>query len=199
MHAHMHYGETSCRNTLAVRVNLIWRDHVHDPSASTDLVFTQAERVAAGLTKGPRVFSTGFVLYGALGNNNAETPDREAAIHHVRRLKAVGATSVKVYQQSRRDQRQWFVEACADQEMLCIAEGGGDLWMNMSMLADGFQAIEHSLPNAPVYDDVHQFMAGSATDGRAGTAYSRPFLWRTGDCRGITSFTNTTVPTTIHG
>ncbi|MEC8194341.1 MAG: amidohydrolase family protein [Myxococcota bacterium] len=187
VHAHMHYGARDIlpEHPWQYGVNLDFGvTTVHDPSASTDLVFTQAERVAAGLTKGPRVFSTGFVLYGALGNNNAETPDREAAIHHVRRLKAVGATSVKVYQQSRRDQRQWFVEACADQDMLCIAEGGGDLWMNMSMLADGFQAIEHSLPNAPVYDDVHQFMAGSATDGRAGTAYSPTLLVAYGGLSG---------------
>ena len=168
VHAHLHYGskDITPEQPWDYNVNLDFGvTTVQDPSASTDLVFTQAERVESGLSQGPRVYSTGFVLYGALGNENAETPDRTAAHHHVERLKMVGAKSVKVYQQSRRDQRQWYVEACNANQILCVAEGGGDLWMNLAMVADGFHAIEHALPNAPVYS-VQQFMAASRTDAR---------------------------------
>ena len=148
VHAHLHYGskDITPEQPWDYNVNLDYGvTTVQDPSASTDLVFTQAERVESGLSQGPRVYSTGFVLYGALGNENAETPDRTAAHHHVERLKMVGAKSVKVYQQSRRDQRQWYVEACNANQILCVAEGGGDLWMNLAMVADGFHAIEHAL------------------------------------------------------
>lgn len=187
VHAHLHYGSGDVlpEQPWQYDVNLDFGvTTVQDPSASTDLVFTQAERVAAGLSDGPRVYSTGYVLYGALGNENAKTPTKEAAHQHVQRLKAVGANSVKVYQQSKRDQRQWYVDACNTHEILCVAEGGGDLWMNLSMVADGFQAIEHALPNAPVYDDVRQFMAASRTKDSAGTAYTPTLLVAYGGLSG---------------
>jgi len=187
VHAHLHYGSADIlpEQPWQYNVNLDFGvTTVQDPSASTDLVFTQAERVAAGLSQGPRVYSTGFVLYGARGNENAKTPDKDAAHHHVERLKTVGANSVKVYQQSRRDQRQWYVEACNTHQILCIAEGGGDLWMNLSMAADGFHAIEHALPNSPVYDDVQQFLAASPTPTTGGTAYSPTLLVAYGGLSG---------------
>ena len=187
VHAHLHYGskDITPEQPWDYRVNLDFGvTTVQDPSASTDLVFTQAERVESGLSRGPRVYSTGFVLYGALSNDNAETPTREAAHHHVERLKMVGAKSVKVYQQSRRDQRQWYVEACNANQILCVAEGGGDIWMNLAMVADGFHAIEHALPNAPLYDDVQQFMAASPTASSAGTAYSPTLLVAYGGLSG---------------
>ena len=187
VHAHMHYGSRDIipEQPWAYSVNLDFGvTTVHDPSASTDVVFTQAERVEAGLSEGPRVYSTGYVLYGALGNENAKTPDQASAQHHVERLKLVGAQSVKVYQQSRRDQRQWYVSACNERQVLCVAEGGGDLWMNLSMVADGFHAIEHALPNAPLYGDVHQFMAASQTEASAGTAYSPTLMVAYGGLSG---------------
>ncbi len=187
VHAHLHYGagDVLPEQEWRYRVNLDFGvTTVHDPSASTDLVFTQAERVAAGLMEGPRVFSTGFVLYGAKSNAGAPTPDREAALRHVRRLQALGASSVKVYQQSRRDQRQWYAEACAELSMLCVAEGGGDTWMNLGMVLDGFQAIEHSLPNAPLYADVRGLMGASATADSAGTAYTPTLLVAYGGVSG---------------
>jgi len=165
VHAHLHYsaGDVLQAQDWRYLVNLDFGvTTVHDPSASTELVFTQAERIAAGLEVGPRVYSTGFVLYGALSNFNAETPDKAAAVAHVQRLKDLGAISVKVYQQSRRDQRQWYIEACNDLGILCVAEGGGDIWMNLGMVADGMHAIEHALPRAPLYADVQGFFAGSA-------------------------------------
>ena len=187
VHAHLHYGSGDIlpEQPWQYDVNLDFGvTTVQDPSASTDLVFTQAERVAAGLSDGPRVFSTGFVLYGALGNENAKTPDKEAAHHHVERLKAVGANSVKVYQQSQRKQRQWYVDACNTHEILCVAEGGGDLWLDLTMVADGFQAIEHALPNAPLYDDVQQFMAASRTEESNGVAYTPTLLVAYGGLSG---------------
>ncbi len=172
VHAHLHYtaGDILPEAEWRYLTNLDFGvTTVQDPSASTDTVFTQAERVEAGWMKGPRVYSTGYVLYGALGNQNAQTPDRDAAFAHIRRLERVGARSVKVYQQSQRERRQWYVDACNEEQVLCVPEGGGDLWMNLGMMADGFHAIEHSLPNAPVYDDVQQWLA--ATRGGEGDGY----------------------------
>ena len=191
VHAHLHYGAGDIlpEQEWRYQVNLDFGvTTVHDPSASTDLVFTQRERVAAGFMDGPRVFSTGYVLYGALGNDGAKTKTAEDALTHVRRLKAVGADSVKVYQQSRRDQRQWYVDACNAEQVLCVAEGGGDLWMNLGMVADGFHAVEHALPVAPLYADVVQWMAASATKDTLGSAYSPTLLVAYGGLSGETYF-----------
>ena len=187
VHAHLHYsaGDVLPEQDWRYQVSLDFGvTTVHDPSASTDLVFTQGERVAAGLMDGPRVFSTGFVLYGALANQGAETPDRDAALRHVQRLEAVGATSVKVYQQSQRAQRQWYADACRAEHVMCVAEGGGDLWQDLSMVADGYHSIEHSLPVAPLYADVREFLAASHTADTAGTAYTPTLLVAYGGLSG---------------
>ena len=189
VHAHLHYGAGDIlpESEWRYRTNLDFGvTTVHDPSASTDLVFTQAERVEAGLMPGPRVFSTGFVLYGAHSPDGAKTPDAAAARRHVERLQAVGATSVKVYQQSRRDQRQWYIEACEALSVRCVAEGGGDLFMNLGMVADGMTAIEHALPVAPLHADVRGFFAASQGVGGAGrgSAYTPTLLVAYGGLTG---------------
>lgn len=189
VHAHLHYTagdifpEQEWRYLTALDFGVTT---VHDPSASTDLVFTQAERVAAGLERGPRVYSTGYILYGALDGQGAPTPDREAALHAVQRQKISGARSVKVYQQSRRDQRQWYIEACVKEGMVCAAEGGGDLFMNLNMVADGMTAIEHALPVAPLYADVRAFMTASRSPatGALGSAYTPTLLVAYGGAEG---------------
>ena len=59
VHAHLHYGSGDVlpEQPWQYDVNLDFGvTTVQDPSASTDLVFTQAERVAAGLSTGPGSF-----------------------------------------------------------------------------------------------------------------------------------------------
>lgn len=68
--------------------------------------------------------------------------------------------------------------------MLCVAEGGGDLWQDLSMVADGFHAVEHALPQAPLYADVHAFLAGSRTADTLGTANSATLLVAYGGING---------------
>jgi hypothetical protein len=63
---------------------------------------------------GPRIFSTGYILYGAKNANKAEVESLDDARHHLQRLKAVGAFSVKSYNQPRRTQRQWIIEAARE-------------------------------------------------------------------------------------
>ena len=176
VHAHLHFSsgdilpEQEWRYQVALDYGVTT---VHDPSTLTDVVFTQAEMVAAGRMRGPRVYSTGSVLYGALGSHNAVTPSLEAAHAHVARLKAAGATSVKVYQQSARTQRQWYLDACAAHDVLCVPEGGGDLWMDLGMVVDGYPAMEHALPTAPLYRDVIELWAAAAEGGDGlGTFYT---------------------------
>ncbi len=128
---------------------------IHDPSANTENVFNQAEMVEAGSSVGPRVFSTGRILYGADGDFRAEVDDFDDALSHMRRLNAVGAFSVKSYNQPRRDQRQQFLEAARELEMLVYPEGGSTFFHNMNMIQDGHTGIEHNIPIAPLYEDMY--------------------------------------------
>jgi len=127
---------------------------MHDPSADTETVFSLAELVRAGEIVGPRVFSTGTILYGADGDFRATVNSIDDARSHLRRLKAVGAVSVKSYNQPRRDQRQQLLQAARELGLMVVPEGGSTFFHNVNMIVDGHTGIEHAVPVAPLYDDV---------------------------------------------
>ena len=136
---------------------------MHDPSANSELVFAQSELVKAGLQTGPRVFSTGTVLYGADGGFKAVINSLDDAKSALRRTKAFGAFSVKSYNQPRREQRQQVIAAARELEMEVVPEGGSFFYHNMSMILDGHTTIEHNIPVAPLFNDVIQLWKNSKT------------------------------------
>jgi Tol biopolymer transport system component/imidazolonepropionase-like amidohydrolase len=163
-HAHLGYGG------LDINPQRDWRYFANlaygvtttmDPSASTQLVFAQSEMVEAGVMKGPRIYSTGFILYGADIPGKAPTNSLDDARKHVKRLKTLGAFAVKSYMQPRREQRQWYIKAAREAEMLVFPEGGGNFEANMGMILDGHTGIEHTAPPANLYDDVVQFWSAT--------------------------------------
>ena len=135
----------------------------HDPSAATQTVFAQSEMVKSGAMVGPRIFSTGFVLYGAENPEKAVVNSYDDARAHLERLKAVGAFSVKSYNQLRRDNRQRIIRAARDLNMMVVPEGGSTWAYNMSMILDGHTGIEHAVPIAPLYKDALTLFAKSRT------------------------------------
>jgi len=135
----------------------------HDPSNDTETVFTNSELIRAGLKLGPRLFSTGTILYGAETPFKAVVGTYEDALAHLRRMKAVGAFSVKSYNQRRRDARQMIVKAARELQMMVVPEGGSLLYNNVSMVFDGHTGVEHSLPVPVVYRDVARVFGESTT------------------------------------
>jgi imidazolonepropionase-like amidohydrolase/Tol biopolymer transport system component len=135
----------------------------HDPSNDTSTIFAASEMARAGLIAAPRIFSTGTILYGAKTPFRAEVNSLEEALSHLRRMKAVGAFTVKSYNQPLREQRQQIVEAARQLGMMVVPEGGSLFQHNMSMVADGHTGIEHAIPVAKVYDDVLQFWPKTGT------------------------------------
>ena len=129
---------------------------IHDPSNDTASIFTQSEMQRAGKIVGPRIYSTGTILYGAKANVSAVVNSLDDALTHLKRMKAAGAISVKSYNQPRRDQRQQIVEAARQTQMMVVPEGGALFEHNMNMVVDGHTGIEHALPVENVYDDVKQ-------------------------------------------
>lgn len=133
----------------------------HDPSTNTEMVFSQAEMVKAGVMIGPRIYSTGTILYGADGDFKAVINSLDDARSNLRRLKAVGAFSVKSYGQPRRDQRQQIIAAARELQMEVVPEGASTFFTDMNMILDGHTGIEHNIPVVPVYKDVINFWNGS--------------------------------------
>jgi imidazolonepropionase-like amidohydrolase/Tol biopolymer transport system component len=138
---------------------------IHNPSSQASTVFAAAERQRAGLQLGPRIFSTGEIIYGAKAPDvYARIDSYEDALAHVRRIKVQGGISVKNYNQPRREQRQMVARAAAAENMLVVAEGGSLFGMDMNLVADGNSTIEHNVPVDVFYEDVLQFFGQSNTN-----------------------------------
>ena len=136
---------------------------IHDPSANSEFVFANSELVKAGAIVGPRVFSTGTILYGADGDFKAVINSLDDAKSALRRTKAFGAFSVKSYNQPRREQRQQVIQAARELNMEVVPEGGSFFYHNTSMILDGHTTIEHNMPVAVLHDDVIQLWKRSQT------------------------------------
>ena len=122
-----------------------------------------SELAKSGSVVAPRIFSTGTILYGAKGSFKADINSLDDALFHLRRMKAVGAFSVKSYNQPRRDQRQQVIEAARQLEMMVVPEGGSLFEHNMTMVVDGHTGVEHSIPVQKAYGDVTQLWSQSKT------------------------------------
>jgi imidazolonepropionase-like amidohydrolase/Tol biopolymer transport system component len=129
---------------------------LHDPSNRSDEIFTQAEMQRAGIVVAPRIFSTGTILYGAKAPITAVIDSLDDALANLKRQKALGAISVKSYNQPRREQRQQVLEAARQTDMMVVPEGGSLFELNMTMVVDGHTGVEHAIPVANAYDDVKQ-------------------------------------------
>lgn len=164
VHAHGAQGEngfTPQRNWIN-HANLAFGvTTIHDPSNDTEMVFSASELAKTGQILGPRIFSTGTILYGAQGSFKAEIESLEDAVFHLKRMKAVGAFSVKSYNQPRRDQRQMVLEAARRVGMMVVPEGGALYQANMTMVVDGHTSVEHTLPVGEIYDDTMQLWGHS--------------------------------------
>ena len=135
----------------------------HDPSVHTKAAFTLEELQKSGQTVGPRLFSTGFILYGAEGDFKAVVNNLKDARFAIERTKAFGAKSVKSYNQPRREQRQQIMQAAKELGVNVVPEGGSNFYSNMSMIFDGHTGIEHNIPVNPVYKDVLSLWGNSKT------------------------------------
>ncbi|KJJ39276.1 amidohydrolase family protein [Aequorivita vladivostokensis] len=150
----------------------------HDPSANTETVFTLSELQKSGQLVGPRLFSTGFILYGADGDFKAVINSLEDARSSIRRTKAFGAKSVKSYNQPRRDQRQQVLQAAREMGINVVPEGGSTFYHNITQVIDGHTGVEHNIPVAPVYKDILEIW------GKSGSGYTPTLIVNYGGMNG---------------
>jgi Tol biopolymer transport system component/imidazolonepropionase-like amidohydrolase len=166
VHAHGPQAENGFtpQNNWSAHANLAFGvTTIHDPSNDTEAIFAASELAKAGRIIAPRTYSTGTILYGATGGFKAEIETLDDAIFHLKRMKAVGAFSVKSYNQPRRDQRQMILEAGRRVGIMVVPEGGALYQHNMSMVVDGHTSVEHTLPVEVIYDDVKTLWGASQT------------------------------------
>jgi imidazolonepropionase-like amidohydrolase/Tol biopolymer transport system component len=169
--AHAHVGGESngivARQSWPLMANLAFGvTTMHDPSNDTETVFTNAEMIRAGLKVGPRLFSTGTILYGAETPFKAIVENYDDALFHIRRMKAAGAISVKSYNQQRRDSRQMIIKAAREEQMMVVPEGGSLFYQNATHVLDGHTTVEHNIPVPVLYKDV------LTVYGKSGVAYT---------------------------
>jgi imidazolonepropionase-like amidohydrolase/Tol biopolymer transport system component len=166
-HAHGPQGEDdiipqqnwSAHSHLALGVTT-----VHDPSSTASEIFPAAEMQRAGIILGPRTFSSGEIVYGARAPGRfAQIDSYEDALHHVRRLEAEGAHSIKNYNQPRRNQRQQVAAAARAENLLVVPEGGSLFTMDMTLIQDGNSTVEHNIPQRRLYEDVLSFWSQTRT------------------------------------
>ncbi len=127
-----------------------------DPSMWSSIVFPTAEMIEAGITRGPRTFSTGDPLYAGDNARQNDLTSYQVAEDNIARLKSWGAVTMKQYMQPRRDQRQWISDIARKQGLRVTAEGG-DLEYNLGMIMDGQTGWEHAMPYSPLYSDAAKF------------------------------------------
>ncbi|MBL7765027.1 MAG: PD40 domain-containing protein [Chitinophagaceae bacterium] len=160
---HFRYGITPHKH-WPYYVNLAYGvTTMHDPSANSEMVFAQSELVRSGAMVGPRVFSTGTILYGADGDFKAVINSIDDARSAIRRTNAYGAFSVKSYNQPRREQNQMVIQAARELKIEVVPEGGSFFYHNLGMIFDGHTTIEHNLPIATLYKDVINLCKQSKT------------------------------------
>ena len=172
MHAH-HYRQSAGITPASNYENAVYLAYGVttnlDNSMWSENVFPTAEMVEAGLTVGPRAFSTGDPLYRGDGPRQNEISSYEVAEQNITRLQSWGAVSVKQYLQPRRDQRQWISDIARKKGLMVTAEGDS-LEYNLSMIMDGQTAWEHPLSYMPLYADATTFF------GMAKAVYSPTFI-----------------------
>jgi hypothetical protein len=118
--AHAHWigawaSEYKVKNSWEFYVNLAFGvTTLHNPSADTISIFRDAEYVRAGSKVGPRIFSTGQIIYGAGSEVHCDISSVDDAKEFLTQLKRLGAWSAKSYNQPCRAARQKVLTAARE-------------------------------------------------------------------------------------
>ena len=126
---------------------------MRDPSARSQMIFTLAEMVETGAIVGPRLFSTGDLLWGQVPCCDP-IESLDDARHQIRRLKKQGATSLKQYALPRREQQQWVVQAAREAALPVTTHTISRTRTQLAVAMDGHTGLEHAFVNTPLYKDA---------------------------------------------
>lgn len=130
-----------------------------DPQTSTTDVLSYSDMVEAGEFIGPRIYTTGPGVFAAENirtlDDAREVLKRYSEFYHTE--------TIKQYMTGDRRVRQLLMMAAREQHLMPTLEGGLDFKKNLTEAMDGYSGSEHTLPVAPLYNDVLQLYAHSGT------------------------------------
>lgn len=169
--AHGHYGGNvqSYLHTIEESVSGLLSPLAHGVTTLYEVYGTAEkdawvrDRLEAGKTYGPRLFTVGTPIFGAKYRKGLMRPinsledAREALSYNA----AFGAEAVKDYTQFTRRARHATVAASRELGIHDVAETAANLQMNMTQVIDGITGLEHSMGMTPLYSDVVRFMAAT--------------------------------------
>jgi len=130
-----------------------------DPQTGSTDVLSYQDRVATGGMLGPRVYSTGPGVFAGENLRNLE----HAKTVLKRYSEYYDTKTLKMYMTGNRQQRQWVIQAAKELKLMPTTEGGLDYKLELTHAIDGYPGIEHSLPIAPIYEDVVELFKASQT------------------------------------
>ncbi|MFT4053557.1 MAG: amidohydrolase family protein [Novosphingobium sp.] len=117
-------------------------------------VFGYADMIDAGLMIGQRAFSTGEGIFRTSPMNS-----REDAIATLSRYSDYYRTpNIKQYMVGDRIQRRHLIEGARELGLMPTTEGASDYRLDLTQMLDGYAGNEHSLPIAPIHDDMIQML-----------------------------------------
>ncbi|MGF7153606.1 amidohydrolase family protein [Novosphingobium gossypii] len=120
-------------------------------------VFGYADMLEAGLMTGQRAFSTGEGVF-----RNSPMGSREEAIATLRRYSDYYRTpNIKQYMVGDRTERRHLIEGAQALGLMPTTEGASDYRLDLTQMLDGYAGNEHSLPIAPLHDDMIQMLVRS--------------------------------------
>ncbi len=132
---------------------------VRDPQTSSTDILTYEDQVVAGNMIGPRIYSTGPGMFW-----QEQVKDLDHAKKLVSRYsKYYDTKTIKMYVAGNRQQRQWILMACMEQEIMPTTEGSLNFKQNLTQIIDGYPGHEHSFPVFPLYKDIIDMVAFSNT------------------------------------
>jgi len=137
-----------------------------DPQTGATDVLSYEDRVRAGRTIGPRIYSTGPGVFS--GERIQSLDDARTVLR--RYAEYYDTKTIKMYGAGNREARQNIIRAARELGLMPTTEGSLDLRLNMTMGLDGYSGMEHNMPGFPLYGDVAQLVA------RSGMAYTPTVL-----------------------
>ena len=130
-----------------------------DPQTGSTDILSYGDRVETGGMLGPRIYSTGPGVF--LGENIASPEQAESVLR--RYSEYYDTKTLKMYMTGNRQQRQWIIQAAKKLQLMPTTEGGLDFKLELTHAMDGYPGVEHSLPIAPIYEDVIKLFRASQT------------------------------------
>ncbi|MBN8924027.1 MAG: hypothetical protein BGP10_04915 [Rhodanobacter sp. 68-29] len=126
-----------------------------DPSPLSIDMLAYQDMLNAGLSLGPRVYSTGPAIFSW---NEFTSLDQVRAVlsrypDHFR------TRNLKEYRTGNRRVREWVAMASHGLGLQPTTEGALDMKLDLTQIIDGYAGNEHALTAAPLYKDVVELMA----------------------------------------